>query len=57
MIGAHRRLREAGGEVDLVLIGPDDDGVKVQGDGISYLGHQPRDIVAGALAECLASST
>jgi len=41
--------------VDLVLIGPDDDGVEVRGANIYYYGAQGRDVVLGALslAMCL----
>lgn len=57
VLDAHARLRAAGHDVDLVMIGPDDDGRPVRGEGVFYLGPQPRDVVIGALAEtfCLAT--
>jgi glycosyltransferase involved in cell wall biosynthesis len=54
---AHRALRDQGANVELVLIGPDEDGAPIHGDGVHYLGQQPREIVLGALAECLAVVT
>lgn len=40
-------------DLKLVMIGPDDDGTPVTGDGVVYLGLQPRETVLGALASCL----
>ena len=54
---AHRALRDQGAKVELVLIGPDEDGIPIHGDGVHYLGQQPREVVLGALAECLAIVT
>ncbi|HEV2300118.1 MAG TPA: glycosyltransferase [Stellaceae bacterium] len=53
VIRALRALREAGWELDLVVIGPDDDELPVEEDGVDYLGFQPREIVLGALSACL----
>jgi glycosyltransferase involved in cell wall biosynthesis len=53
VLRTHAALRKAGVEVDLVMIGPDEDGVVVQGDGVHYLGRQPRTVIHGALSECL----
>jgi glycosyltransferase involved in cell wall biosynthesis len=36
------------------MIGPDDDGRDLAGQPVTYLGPQPRSVVRGALAECLA---
>ncbi len=52
-VQAVRSLRDAGREVALVLIGPDEDGVAVGGQGVHVLGQQPREVVLGALAQCL----
>ena len=52
-IEAHRRLRQERNDFDLVLIGPDDDGLAVEGDGLHYLGRQSRNVVRGALSACL----
>jgi glycosyltransferase involved in cell wall biosynthesis len=57
VIEAHRRLRRAraglGADLDLVMIGPDDDGAPVEAPGLSYLGRQSREVARGALAACL----
>jgi glycosyltransferase involved in cell wall biosynthesis len=53
VLWTHAALRKAGVKVDLVMIGPDEDGVVVQGDGVHYLGQQPRAVIRGALSECL----
>lgn len=45
------QVREAG--VEVVMIGPDDDGQPLEQNGVHYLGRQPRNIVIGALAEAL----
>ena len=57
VLEAHRRLREQGMALNLVMIGPDDDGHAVSGAGVIYLGAQPRTVVIGALAQaqCLAT--
>ena len=53
VIRALRGLREKGWELDLVVIGPDDDGVEIEEGGVDYLGFQPREVVLGALSACL----
>lgn len=53
VLEAQRRLRDEGVVLDLVMIGPDDDGVPVRGAGVSYLGPQSRQVVVGALVEAL----
>jgi glycosyltransferase involved in cell wall biosynthesis len=57
VIHAHQALRRAGVQVSLVMIGPDEDKVPMSGDGIYYLGRQPRDVVRGALRCCLSLVT
>jgi glycosyltransferase involved in cell wall biosynthesis len=52
-IRAHQTLRQTRPDIDLLLIGADDDGRPVHGDGVFYLGRQKREIVRGALAACL----
>ena len=52
VLRAHAALRQTGIDADLVLIGPDEDGVPVDGVGVHYLGPQPREVVRGALSEC-----
>ena len=46
-------LRQQGGFPELVLIGPDEDGVTIDRPGVYPLGPQPREVVRGALSECL----
>lgn len=53
IVRAHQKLRAQGVEVDLILIGPDEDGQPIEGEGIHYLGRQPREVVRGALTESL----
>lgn len=57
IVQACEALRRAGEDLDVVLIGPDDDGLPLQGDGVHYYGAQPREVVIGALSEslCLAN--
>ncbi|MDP3820814.1 MAG: glycosyltransferase [Burkholderiales bacterium] len=38
--------------IHMVMIGPDDDGLAVAGDHVTYLGRQPREVVRGALRAC-----
>ena len=52
-VRAQQLLRNAGFAVDLVLIGPDEDGLPVSAPGVSYLGRQPREVIRGALGACL----
>jgi glycosyltransferase involved in cell wall biosynthesis len=40
--------------VQLVMIGPDDDGAPINAKSVSYLGQQPRNVVRGALRSCIA---
>ncbi len=54
IIAAHAALRGRGYDVDLVLIGPDEDGRMIDREGVVYLGRQPRDVIRGALSECRA---
>jgi glycosyltransferase involved in cell wall biosynthesis len=56
-VRAHQRLRRSRPDVELVMIGPDDDGRPVSGEGVHYLGRQPREVIRGALACCLALVT
>ena len=53
VIEAHRQLRGARDDLDLVLIGPDDDGAPVEAPGLHALGRQSREVARGALAACL----
>jgi glycosyltransferase involved in cell wall biosynthesis len=53
VIEAHRRLRSARSDIDLVMIGPDDDGAPVEAPGLFCLGAQSREVARGALASCL----
>jgi glycosyltransferase involved in cell wall biosynthesis len=50
---AHRILRQSRHDIDLVLIGPDDDGHRIDAEGVFYLGRQSREAIRGALAACL----
>jgi len=43
-------LRERGSVLDVVMIGPDDDGVTIAPGDAAYYGMQPREVVIGALA-------
>ena len=54
VVAAIGSLRRQGVTADLVLIGPDEDGKAVAGDGIAYLGRQPREVIRGALDGCVA---
>lgn len=56
-VQACQRLNASGMGVDVVLIGPDDDGAPLSGEGVYYYGPQPREVVVGALsqARCLAN--
>ncbi|MGB4672517.1 MAG: glycosyltransferase [Azovibrio sp.] len=54
IIKAVEQLNREGLDLDLVLIGPDDDGLPVPSAHAVYLGRQPRAIVRGALMSCLA---
>lgn len=52
-IAAVETLNAGGENLHVVLIGPDDDGVSVLSSHATYLGKQPRNVVRGALMECL----
>lgn len=54
VISSVRELNKQGNKLRVVLIGPDDDGINIDGDSVSYLGRQPRSVVRGALMSCLA---
>ena len=53
VLRAHQLLRAEGKNINLVLIGPDEDGRAVNGEGVTYLGRQPRDVIRGALTRCM----
>jgi glycosyltransferase involved in cell wall biosynthesis len=53
VVRAHQALRRDGLDVDLILIGPDEDGRRIEGPGTYYLGRQPREVIRGALRTCL----
>ncbi len=53
IIDAVGRL-QAEAKLNVVLIGPDDDGLPVKAPYASYLGRQPREVVRGALLSCVA---
>jgi glycosyltransferase involved in cell wall biosynthesis len=57
IVRACQQLREAGHALDVVIIGPDDDGLPLQGEGVYYYGSQPREVLIGGLADslCLAN--
>lgn len=46
------QLNGQGHDLEVVLIGPDDDGAPVSSPHASYLGRQPRNVVRGALLSC-----
>lgn len=54
VINAVETLNQDGLNVQMVMIGPDDDGIRVSSPNSIYLGQQPRNIVRGALLSCLA---
>jgi len=49
-IDAVQEINRGGHRLDLVLIGPDDDGLPVSAPHACYYGAQPRDVVLGALS-------
>ncbi len=53
VIEAHLKLRGVRSDIDLVMIGPDDDGLALAAPGLHVLGRQSREVVRGALAVCL----
>lgn len=52
VIDAVEQLNQSGEDLQVVLIGPDDDGVPVGSANVIYLGRQPRNVVRGALLSC-----
>jgi glycosyltransferase involved in cell wall biosynthesis len=54
IIDAVEQLNREGVDLQVVLIGPDDDGLQVDSPNAVYLGRQPRDVVRGALLSCFA---
>lgn len=54
IINAVENLNREGINLDVVLIGPDDDGIMVNSSIATYLGRQPRSVVRGALLSCIA---
>lgn len=54
IIDAVEQLNQDGVNLHVVLIGPDDDGLSVNSQNATYLGHQPRDVVRGGLMSCIA---
>jgi len=57
ILAAHRALRRFGSDAEVLLIGPDEDGVRIDAPGVYYLGRQPREVIRGALSGCLALVT
>lgn len=54
IIAAVEELNRLGTKLNLVMIGPDDDGQPVDSALVTYLGRQPRTVVRGALMSCAA---
>ena len=54
MLDAAEQLQ---GQIHVVLIGPDDDGVVIDSPYATYLGRQSRTVVRGALQRCMALVT
>lgn len=54
VIDAVEQLNQEGLDLQVVLIGPDDDGIPVISRHAVYLGRQPRSVVRGALLSCFA---
>lgn len=54
IIDAVEALNSNGIDIQVVLIGPDDDGLPVTSPNSIYLGRQPRNVVRGALLSCQA---
>jgi len=57
VVDAVAALRRGGADLDLVMIGPDEDGVPLHEPWVHYLGAQPRAVLVGALGAsvCLAT--
>jgi glycosyltransferase involved in cell wall biosynthesis len=54
IINAVEQLNRVGIDLQVVLIGPDDDGILLDSPTTSYFGRQPRSVVRGALLSCIA---
>ncbi|SJZ62334.1 glycosyltransferase [Pantoea eucalypti] len=54
VIEATDKLNQEGISINIVMIGPDDDGMAINSPHVTYLGRQPREVVRGALMGCLA---
>lgn len=54
VVEAVERIRTSGVALKAIVIGPDDDGLPLQGAAVEYLGPQPRAVVRGALQSCVA---
>jgi glycosyltransferase involved in cell wall biosynthesis len=54
VIEATEKLNQDGVAINVVMIGPDDDGMVINSPYVTYLGRQPREVVRGALRGCLA---
>lgn len=54
IIGAIEQLNQEGTDLQVVMIGPDDDGILIESPNAVYLGLQPRSVVRGALLSCYA---
>jgi glycosyltransferase involved in cell wall biosynthesis len=54
VIAEVERFNRLHGALDVVLIGPDEDGLPLESEVAIYLGRQPRDVVRGALLSCMA---
>lgn len=54
VIEAVDELNASGTRINVVLIGPNDDGVVINSKNAVYLDRQPREIVRGALMSCIA---
>lgn len=54
VISAIEKVNLEWGDVHVVLIGPDDDGVVIDSRVATYLGHQSREVLRGALQACVA---
>lgn len=54
IVNAVEGLNKKGEKIHLIMIGPDDDGIDVNNNYVTYLGRQPRNVVRGALMSSLA---
>ena len=52
IIEASRKSNREGNKFNLVMIGRDEDKIRVSASDVIYLGEQPREVVLGALKEC-----